>query len=155
VLFIRHAKALDRDEWEQDDLLRPLSEEGIAKAREFFAKLPKIYDIDIIISSKATRAVETAKLLETNYPNVKYFETSRLNPGATPLDIEFLIDKFRGYDNIALIGHEPDFSFAIAHLVGCENLQIRIKKASVTELVGEENFELAGIIYPRMLRKLE
>ncbi|BCD67853.1 histidine phosphatase family protein [Nitratiruptor sp. YY09-18] len=154
VLFIRHAKALSRQEWQDDDLLRPLSNEGIQKAKDLFAKLPKIYDIDIIISSKAIRAIQTAKILEENYPNIKYFETSRLNPGATIMDIEFLIEKFRGYSNIALIGHEPDFSLAISHLVGCDNLQLRVKKASVIELDGEEHFALAGIIYPKMLRKL-
>ncbi len=154
VLLIRHAKALSRQEWEQEDLLRPLSEEGVKKAREFFAKLPEIYPIDVIISSKATRSIQTAQILQEFYPNSKYFETARLNPGATPLRYEEVIEKFHCYDNIALIGHEPDISYTISHFVGCDAMHLRIKKASVTELVGEEYFTLAGIIYPKMLRKL-
>ncbi len=155
LLFIRHAKALSRQEWQSDDLSRPLSKEGIQKAREFFSKLPKIYTIDIILSSKATRAIQTADILKEFYPNSKYFETSKLSPGATVLDFEELIERFRGYENIAFVGHEPDFSYAIGHLVGCEELSIKVKKASVIELIGEDFFELTGMLYPKMLRKLQ
>ncbi|BCD61961.1 phosphohistidine phosphatase [Nitratiruptor sp. YY08-26] len=154
ILLIRHAKALSREEWDEDDILRPLSEDGIKKAREFFAKLPKIYPIEVIITSKATRAMQTAKLLQEFYPNSKYFETARLNPGASPLRYEEVIEKFHCYENIALVGHEPDISYAVSHFSGCDLMQIHIKKASVTELVGEESYTLTGLIYPKMLKKL-
>ncbi len=154
VLFIRHAKALPRDEWIGSDLARPLSEDGIKKAKEFFSKLPKIYTIDMILSSKAKRAIQTADILKEFYPNVKYFETARLNPGATPIEIEMLIERFHCYENIALIGHEPDFTLAISHLSGCEMMHIRIKKASVVCLEGEEYFALSSILYPKLLRNL-
>ena len=155
LLFIRHAKAIDRIEWDGDDLLRPLSEEGIKKAREFFKKLPKIYQIEVIISSKATRAIQTAELLKEVYPNVKYFETSKLNPGADPLAYEQIVEKFRGYGNIAMVGHEPDIGLAVASLLGCEELPIKIRKASVTHLSGEETFELHSMIYPKLLKGVE
>ncbi len=152
ILFIRHAKAIEREEWIGADLLRPLSEDGIKKAKEFFAKLPKIYQIEVIISSKASRAIQTAELLKEVYPNVKYFETSSINPGATPLAYEQLIEKFRSYGHIALIGHQPDISYAVASLLGCEDLPIKIRKASVTHLSGEETFELHSMIYPKLLK---
>ena len=154
VLFIRHAKALERSEWDGDGLLRPLSEEGIKKAEEFFAKLAKIYTIDAIISSKALRAVQTAEILKEFFPAAKYFETARLNPGASPLAFEELIDKFRCYETIAFVGHEPDFSFAVGHLVGCEELDIRIRKAGVVELRGDEAYELEALLYPKLLKRL-
>ncbi len=154
ILFVRHAKALDRSEWHEDDLLRPLSQEGIKQAKEFFAKLPKIYSIEAIISSKATRAIQTAEILKEFFPAAKYFETSRLNPGASPLSFEELIDKFRCYETIAFVGHEPDFSFAIGHLVGCEDMSIRVRKAGVVELRGDEAYELNAIIYPKLLKRL-
>ncbi len=152
ILFIRHAKAIEREEWIGADLLRPLSEDGIKKAKEFFAKLPKIYQIEVIISSKASRSIQTAELLKEVYPNVKYFETSSINPGATPLAYEQLIEKFRSYGHIALIGHQPDISYAVASLLGCEDLPIKIRKASVTHLSGEETFELHSMIYPKLLK---
>lgn len=154
LLFVRHAKALSRDEWNGDDLLRPLSEEGRKKARDFFAKLPHIYPIDVIVSSKALRASQTAQLLKEFYPNAKYFETSRLNPGATPLAYEAMIEKFRGYQNVAFVGHEPDISLAVGNLIGCEEAHMKIKKASVTELVGDDIFELVSMIYPKLLKRV-
>ncbi|BCD60130.1 MULTISPECIES: histidine phosphatase family protein [unclassified Nitratiruptor] len=155
LLFIRHAKALSRDEWHQDDLLRPLSEDGIKKAKSFFKKFPLMFQIDVIISSKAVRAVQTAKLLQEVYPNAKYYETSRLNPGASPLKYEEIIERFRGYHNVAFVGHEPDISQTVSHLIGCEEANIHIKKGSVTLLQGDHIFELTGMIYPKLLRHLE
>ena len=154
LLFIRHAKAIDREEWSGSDLERPLSEHGIKKAKEFFSKLPKIYPIDVIVSSKAKRAIQTADILKEFYPNVKYFETSRLNPGSTVLEIEELIERFRCYENVVFVGHEPDFSLAISHLSGCDLMHIKVRKASVVCLEGDEYFVLSGIIYPKLLRNL-
>ncbi|BAF70256.1 SixA phosphatase family protein [Nitratiruptor sp. SB155-2] len=155
LLFIRHAKALSREEWQEDDLLRPLSKDGIKKAKLFFKKFPLMFQIDVIVSSKAVRAVQTAKLLQEVYPNAKYYETSRLNPGATPLKYEEMIERFRSYQNVAFIGHEPDISQTISHLIGCEEANILIKKGSVTQLQGDHIFELTGMIYPKLLRNLE
>ncbi|NPA04136.1 MAG: phosphohistidine phosphatase [Epsilonproteobacteria bacterium] len=155
LLFIRHAKAIEREKWEEDDLLRPLTQKGEEKAREFFSKLPKMYDIDVIISSKATRSIQTANILKEFYPNVKYFETSKINPGAKVIDFEELIDKFFGYDTVAFIGHEPDFSLAISSLIGCFQMGIKIRKAGLVELRGEEFYELNGMLYPKLLRNLK
>lgn len=154
VLFIRHAKALPREEWLGSDLARPLSEDGIKKAKEFFSKLPKIYTIDVILSSKAKRAIQTAEILKEFYPTTKYFESAKLNPGATPFEIEILIERFHCYESIALIGHEPDFGLAISHLIGCKMMQIKIKKASVICLEGERDFMLSSLLYPKLLRNL-
>ncbi len=155
VLFIRHAKALSRSEWREDDLLRPLSEEGREKADRFFQKLPKIYPIECIITSKATRALQTAQILKEHYPSAKYHETDRLNPGADSEAFETVIKQFHSYSDIAIIGHEPDLSMAIGALIGCEYPDIKLKKASVAELRGEgEDFELLSLLYPKLLRNL-
>jgi len=154
VLFIRHAKAMDRNECKKDDLLRPLTPKGVEKAKEFFSKLPKIYDIEVIISSKATRAIQTADILKKFYPNVKYFETKKINPGAPFIAFEELIEKFNSYETIAFIGHEPDFSLAISHLVGCSQMGIRVRKAGLIELRGDEVYELNAILYPKLLKHL-
>ncbi|HIE34657.1 MAG TPA: phosphohistidine phosphatase, partial [Campylobacterales bacterium] len=110
LLFLRHAKALNREEFMDDDLLRPLTNKGIKISKEFFKKISNIFDIDIIISSKATRAYQTAKILQQFYPNVPLKTTRLLNPGATFFDIKTIIDDHKEYEKIVLVGHEPDFS---------------------------------------------
>ncbi|NPA83940.1 MAG: phosphohistidine phosphatase [Epsilonproteobacteria bacterium] len=156
ILFIRHAKALDRSRWFQDDLERPLTQEGIEKAKEFFAKIRRLYTIDVIITSKAVRAAETAKLLLNYYPNAKYCETARLNPGASVMEIQRLIDDFRSYEHIALVGHEPDLSTAIAYLIGCETGgRIRMKKGGIAQVCFDGlDYTLCSLLYPKLLKGL-
>jgi len=157
LLFIRHAKALSTDEWNEDDLLRPLSKKGISSSEEFFKKLPAMYEIDIILSSKATRALQTAQILKKYYPNAIFERSSLLNPGATFLDLEILLKEYFDYENIALIGHEPDISEIVSKLIGCKFLNIAVKKSSIIELEGINinEMELKAIIYPKLLRRLK
>jgi len=156
ILFIRHAKAVERSHWKGSDLERPLTEEGIEKAKEFFEKIHSIYRIDVIITSKALRALETAKILLNYYPNAKYFETSRLNPGASVVEIEQIIDDFRSYEHIALVGHEPDLSLAISHLIGCPSgADVKMRKGGVAEVLYEDGeFQLSSLLYPKLLKAL-
>ena len=42
---------------------------------------------------------------------------------------------FRGHNSVMIVGHEPDFSQLIAHLLGLpSNSQISVRKASLTLL---------------------
>ena len=152
IFFIRHAKAVSRDEWSEDDLLRPLSKKGVEISENFFEKISLIFDIDIIISSKATRAIQTAKILSKFYPNAIFQTSTLLNPGCSFNDIKILIDEYSGYENIALVGHEPDISLILNDLLGCE--RVDVKKSSIIECEGRdlENLELKSFIYPKLLR---
>jgi phosphohistidine phosphatase len=150
LLFVRHAKALERLEWMGDDMLRPLTEEGIKKARRFFGCIAPVYRIEAIATSKAVRAVQTAKILQEFYPEARYIETPDLNPGASILAIERTIARLEAFECVALVGHEPDFSLAVAHLIGCEHADIRLKKAGIAELAGDGGFELRGLLYPKL-----
>jgi phosphohistidine phosphatase len=156
IFFIRHAKAVDRESFTKDDLKRPLSYEGIEKAKNFFKHISKIYRFDVIITSKALRAIDTAKLLLNFFPNAKYVETHLLNPGASILNIELVIENFKSYDSIALVGHEPDFTFAISHLIGCsEYANIKLKKGAVAHLLYEDDeFELISLIQPKLFKEI-
>jgi len=157
LYFIRHAKAVDRVDWNDDDLLRPLNQKGIKISKEFFSKLPKIYDIDIIISSKAVRAMQTAQILKEFYPNAIYTTSNLLNPGSSLVDVEILLKEYEDYENIALVGHEPDISTTISKLLGCKFLNINVKKSSIIELEGININELAlrSFLYPKILKDLK
>jgi phosphohistidine phosphatase SixA len=126
LLFIRHAPALDRLEWYDDDVFRPLTQRGEALAQKTFAKLSKIIKMpDMIFSSEAVRAKQTADILSTAF-GVDVKLSTKLNPGATFKDIKSLLQ-----DNIAFVGHEPDFSDIIQTMTGAS---IRLKKGGIVEL---------------------
>ncbi len=158
LLFVRHALALEREEWSLDDLERPLSEKGEKSAEQFFKKLKKIYeDVDVIISSKATRAKQTAKILACFYEDAKYIEDERLNPGMTFGDFtKVLKDLESKYETLFIVGHEPDFSETISGLISSSPVRLKLKKPSLVEVDVESKRlgELRAIIYPKQLKEL-
>jgi len=59
VFLVRHAKAVDRDDWSGDDLERPLTKSGRRQAESIAALLAREKSIDSIRSSPALRCVDT------------------------------------------------------------------------------------------------
>jgi 8-oxo-dGTP diphosphatase len=64
LLFVRHASAGKRDEWEGDDRERPLDERGRFRAQQLVDALAE-YRIDAILTSPYRRCVETVEPLAT------------------------------------------------------------------------------------------
>jgi phosphohistidine phosphatase SixA len=62
LLLIRHGRAGDRDEWEGDDLRRPLDERGRQQA-ERLVELLASYPVARVASSPADRCVQTVEPL--------------------------------------------------------------------------------------------
>lgn len=62
IYIVRHAKAGKRSEWHDDDNLRPLSKTGWKQAELIAAQLKK-HSITALISSPATRCVQTLEPL--------------------------------------------------------------------------------------------
>lgn len=60
VLYVRHAKAMDRDNWEQDDLLRPLAKKGRKQAKALPAQLEG-YRPQAVASADPVRCVSTVE----------------------------------------------------------------------------------------------
>ncbi len=137
ILFVRHAIAEDPHSFKgHDDLLRPLTEEGRHKARKLFKLLGKFYEPpELIVSSEALRARQTADLLAEVFPKAAREERAAFNPGA---DYSSLTGWLRGLDRklerVALVGHEPDLSLMIGGAVARGPLNIQVKKAACSEV---------------------
>ena len=161
LLFVRHAKAMDREMFlGANDLLRPLTEEGRKKARSAFGVLARFYQKPMAIyTSKAVRAIETAEILNEAFGgDVEMVQTPLLNPGAGIEEFkEMMIPKFDEEGCVAIVGHEPDFSFIISHLISKDDVAIDIKKASIIEVQIDRYFhgELRFMIPPKFLNFLK
>ena len=136
ILFVRHAIAVDPMEFNGDDLGRPLTEEGVFKARRLFKMLARFYEApELIVSSNAVRARQTAGLLAEIFPKADRAHTPEFNPGA---DHRVLVHWLRGLDHtwerVAVVGHEPDISRMIAGAVAHGGLNIEVKKAACIEV---------------------
>ena len=138
VLFIRHAKALDVSLVPSgEDMLRPLAPEGRATARRVFAGYSRAVSTpDVVISSEALRAVETARILAEAFGCTSIESSALLNSGCTLAKLRKLLRAMRdrGIETIALVGHEPDFSSLIAGVTACGRLHIDVKKASLVQV---------------------
>jgi 8-oxo-(d)GTP phosphatase len=62
LLLIRHARAGDREDWEGDDLRRPLDERG-RRQTDRLVELLAPYSVERVISSPADRCVQTVEPL--------------------------------------------------------------------------------------------
>ena len=136
ILFVRHASAADPLDFRGDDLQRPLTEEGERKARKHFKALAKFYDPpELIVSSEAVRARQTADLLAEVFPKAARARTAQFNPGADYATlVRWLRELDRSIERVALVGHEPDLSRMIGGMVARGPLNIEVKKAACIEV---------------------
>lgn len=152
LLFIRHAEAVERDEWDGDDLSRPLTKRGIKQAKQAGRELLRLAATpDLILASEAVRAQRTAEIL-ADVLNVKrrLATASVLNPGCNPAAARSLARKHMAQETVAFVGHEPDFSAIIASFIGDGSAQIRMKKCAMAlvDLDLRGRGELCWLIQP-------
>jgi phosphohistidine phosphatase len=109
IWFLRHGEAEDTE----PDFDRRLTRKGGRQARDAGAALAVLdVEIDVCLTSPKVRARETARLA-CEPLGVEVTVDERLTGGRfDPLDLT------AGLDNVLLVGHEPDFSDAIAQLTG-------------------------------------
>jgi len=136
ITCLRHATAEPHSVIADGD--RALVKKGIdqmARVAEFCRKhalLPgRLY------CSPLRRAEQTAQLLAEGLPDCPQPKVAEwLVSGAVPEEIvaELAILQAAGIDDVWLVGHEPDISMLVGHLLGAEDDCILIKKASLTRL---------------------
>jgi phosphohistidine phosphatase len=109
IWLLRHGDAEDTE----PDFDRRLTKKGERQARDAGAALAVLEaEIEVCLTSPKVRARETARLA-CEPLGVEVTVDERLTGGRfDPLDLT------AGLDNVLLVGHEPDFSDAIAHLTG-------------------------------------
>ena len=158
VLFIRHAAAADKAAFSGSDLDRPLTDEGREDAGKMFKSLSALYpEPNLVISSNAVRARETADIFCTCFGKLKPIESSLLNPGSGFREFRTLISELAGRPEfVVLVGHEPDFSNILGQVIANGGLRIDVKKASCIEVDINSvcKGELKLVLTPKAVAKL-
>ncbi|MFH0881144.1 MAG: histidine phosphatase family protein [Lentisphaerota bacterium] len=160
IVFVRHAKAMDRREFKGDnDLLRPLTEDGVKEARNVFKKLAVACKApDLVLSSKALRAAHTAEIMLDAFGKCILKQSEVLNPGCNPAAFrKLLVELGKKSDNVAVVGHDPDFTDIISDLVAGGALSIAVKKGSWIEVewdVRAQRGTLMLLITPGFIKAL-
>lgn len=126
LYFLRHGAA-DWPDWTGPDDDRPLTEAGreeLAEVAKFLLNLKAAPDV--ILTSPLPRAAQTAEIAAAQL-GAPIHEESLLAPGFGAEDLKRLHEKYPR-KNLMLVGHEPDFSSAIASLTGG---RVKLSKAGV------------------------
>jgi phosphohistidine phosphatase len=132
LYLLRHANA---DSIAESDDARTLTEKGHAQAKKvarFCAE--RELQPEVILSSPLPRAQETAAPIGEK-AGVEVIVAPWLASGMRPETATDALREYTRFESVLLVGHEPDFSLLIAHLLGLpDHARFVVRKASLTLL---------------------
>ncbi len=165
LYFLRHGLAAERDSNRfPDDSRRPLLPKGRARIRQGCDALCALeISFDWILSSPYRRASQTAEIVAAAL-NLKkrLIYREELTPGGDPKSlVRYVNGLLPEPQDVLLVGHEPDFSQFIAHLIaGGPSAAIDMKKGGLAKLEIPSGFRyarcarLAWLITPKQMALL-
>ena len=139
LYLIRHAIAEEAGPKYEEDNLRPLTHKGRDKMKKIAQGLWELeIQLDLILTSPAIRALETAKIL-ANRLDVKKSKVIPIQQleatGYADQFINEINEKYNEAQTVAIIGHEPYLSNLISVLLtGEPDVSLTLKKGGVCYL---------------------
>jgi phosphohistidine phosphatase len=134
IYLIRHgdAEKASAQKKDFDRKLTPDGEQKIKTAAEGWKLL--IPNLSHIISSPLIRAVQTAEVIAKVFEfKGKIFTDKRLISGSKTEALIDLALEIMGQD-MALVGHEPDFSEHVSRLISSSDVKIDFKKGMIAKI---------------------
>ena len=164
LLIVRHAIAYPRDakRW-PDDAERPLTAEGIRRARQAAAGLKRLVERpDVVLTSPLIRARDTAKVFSQAARWPEAVECDALAPQGQLDDVlEAVRRQGRKAECVAVVGHQPDLGRLLAHCLrgNARAEAFELKKSAVAclqfeGLTSAGRAMLTALFPPRALRRL-
>ncbi|MDZ7344985.1 MAG: phosphohistidine phosphatase SixA [candidate division KSB1 bacterium] len=138
IYLIRHAIAMNREEWTKSDDLRPLTEKGQQKMEKIAAGLAAMeIDFTHLFTSPLVRAKQTAEIVQKILQIEAMEETDLLVPSADPAAMIPFLNKLPDNAEVALVGHEPHVSALLSYLLSGQHKNFAtFKKGGVAMLEG-------------------
>lgn len=166
LYLVRHAIAEQRDagRW-PEDALRPLSERGRRRFQPAARGLARIAPpIDLVLCSPATRARETAEILQARagWP-APSIEAGLAPDSSASAALRAIVSRTLSMDvvpqHLGVVGHEPTLSTLAGLLCGSFGLQTDWRKGGVALIrtagqPARQNGRLRWLLPPRLLRSL-
>ena len=119
IFIIRHSKASETSP-DNTDFGRCLAPYGVDKATRISAVLSKsIEQVDLMLSSPACRALETAQIFARtlNYPEAKILAREKLyHFGGVEYALDIISEVDDSVDTLMIFGHNPTFNALAWHL---------------------------------------
>jgi phosphohistidine phosphatase len=167
LFILRHASAGVRRTNPLLDRKRPLDKEGKRHCLQLAEVLNGMkLSFDLIVSSPLKRCLQTASLVgtETGY-EAKILSSAALAPDASLPQFQNLLSECSGYENLLLVGHNPNLTVFLASLVAQAPTvppleagarpPIRLRKGSLARLSYSRGpATLQWLLDPRTVRAL-
>lgn len=154
VHLVRHAHAGDSAAWQGDDALRPLSEKGVGQATRLGLFLAERgIEPDLLVTSPLLRARQTCEILADKL-SMPFVEDARLASEFSLVEVaQILLES--GARAPLMVGHNPDFSHLLAHVLGCESMPFKKGALASVDLHADEaGGSLRWLVPPKLLRGL-
>lgn len=155
LYFLRHGLAGQRTEWHGSDFDRPLTEDGTKRMMREAAEIKKLkLNVEGIITSPLVRAYQTAKIVAKQLNLLdRLFTEELLKPGFGPDTVKALVKKYADANTLLLVGHEPDFSTTISHIIGGGRVVCKKGGLAFVDLQQPNDLkgELVWLIPPKLL----
>lgn len=154
LVFIRHAIAEDRCEFDGPDAERPLTKQGRSRARAAFAAALGHLSPTRILTSPFVRAAQTAELVQELLPaRVPQEDCDALRPdsdwAAWTAALQELAKGWKPDEVVVIVGHEPSIGALFAGHLGLR-APVPFKKAGIGVI--DEDGSLIAFLPPRFLR---
>ncbi len=161
LFILRHASAGVRRSNPLLDVKRPLDKDGKRHCLLLAHTLNALnIQFDLVVSSPLKRSVQTASLVgtETGYEN-QILISNALAPEANFRDFQRLLSECRDYENLLLVGHNPNLTQFLAGLLVPSSAttfpQVRLRKGSIARLsLTRAPATLTWLLDPRTIRAL-
>ena len=155
LYILRHASAGTRRANPVVDVKRPLDKEGKQQCLLVGSFLSALnVQFDRVVSSPLKRALQTASLVgtETGYDG-KIDVSEALSPQATVQKFQELVRSLDTYENVLVVGHNPNIAIFLGSLIAPGRTSIRMRKGAVARV---DCARLPGTLHwlvdPRILR---
>lgn len=134
LYLIRHSIA-ENISLDKKDFDRELTSEGksvIAKTSQAWKNY--INQLDIVLSSPLTRAVQTAEIISSNLQtNQNLIKDNNLGTGSRTSDLIELLNSLE-YENVAVVGHQPDLSIHLNNFCGTGSFNLVFPPAALAKI---------------------
>ncbi|MBK1791307.1 SixA phosphatase family protein [Persicirhabdus sediminis] len=129
LIIIRHAKAEDN---QGADGERALTDKGISQGEAVGDLLIQLdLEPDVVLASPLVRARQTAEAICSRWEAATPIIEPWLSCGMPPSEAKVELQAYSAFQTVAIVGHEPDLSCLVEHILGMQIGCCEMKKASV------------------------
>ena len=134
IYLIRHGDA-EKSSVSKKDFDRELTASGIAKIKTAALNWKVLINsFDYIVSSPLIRAEQTASAIAEVYGfNKEIISDKKLSPGSKTESLIEIANSLSGED-IAFVGHQPDFSEHLSNMISSKGAYLEFKKGAIAKI---------------------